>query len=316
MFRFALILGFLFSVAPGQAPSTESRREDHDIAKLAELTRADRSTIFFSSPDGCGYARNGEVRRLEFRNAKGAGSHRCSEVAASHEGHSIAYVTAGSDGQSQIVVRDLDTGKEAGLMALSSVPKLFCWSGDDAELLYLDGNDIVALSVAEGRKRTVVRLPIRVEGAAPIHSYHLKAVEQLHRGTGLVLSVQPWYPTGRRGEYTSRDQVLLWTPDQVRFLVTGAAAALAPRSDRIAYVGNRIEMIDADGSNRRAIAGMPFGDDSPWGGMLWSPKEDRLWLATIVDEGGNTNGYVVDVRSGEKKRILKRTPIRVTEWRP
>jgi hypothetical protein len=316
-FRLALILVLLFSLAQGQGPSAQPRQENPNIARLAAVTRADHSTIFFTSPDGCGYARNGEVYRLEFKNAKSSSLHECPKLAVSHDGRRIAYAAAADPvGHGRVLLRDLDSGSERDLITAVGVPTLLCWSWEDTEILYLEGDAIAAFSVAESRKRILARLPIQIEGAAPIHPYHLKAVAPLHHGAKLVLSVQPWYPTGRRDEYTSRDQVLLWSPDAVRVLVTGAAAALAPAKDQIAYIGDKIEVIDADGSNRRTITRMPFGDDSPWGGMVWSPKGDRLWLTTIVDEGGNTNGYVVDARSEQKKRILKKTLIRVTDWRP
>jgi hypothetical protein len=108
-----LTMLLLLSSAFGQITDSQRLQNDPDVSKLALITRADHSAIFFDSPSGCGYARDGEIRGFGLgRHGQQPDLHFCVEFAVSHDGFHIAYPALARSSVSQIVVRDLKTGAE------------------------------------------------------------------------------------------------------------------------------------------------------------------------------------------------------------
>jgi hypothetical protein len=312
--------------ADGQVSELQRRHEKSDIAKLSRITREDHSTIFFTGLTDAGYIRDGQVysvvlehcdRRSDFNYGRGD--------AVSRDGTRIVYATAAGTGDScEIVLRDLRTGGETRLALIEKSARLFSWSWDDKELAYQGKNAIVAISVADGSKRVLGRLPLRINGTVPTEGWNLLEINWLHHRPELVIDVDVRIPTHEPGTSVGQDQTLLFSRDDSRILTVGSVAAASPTDDRIAYIDHgHVFVINADGSNRRTVASLPptlpfllFLRESPWSTIVWSPTGDRLWFNTIIDEGGNTNVYLVDVTTGRRRRVLKHTLITVTAWRP
>jgi dipeptidyl aminopeptidase/acylaminoacyl peptidase len=56
-------------------------------------------------------------------------------------------------------------------------------------------------------------------------------------------------------------------------------------------------------------------EETGWSKVVWSPQGDRFWFSTVLDEEFNSNYYLVDVRDGRRRRILKNTSIDISAWR-
>lgn len=304
-----------------------------EIANLGKITRGDHSTIFFDAYTSSrvhGYIRDGEAPMIFLKD--GPGSDRCSQGASavSHDGYRIAYSTAAGDsGGCQIVLHDLRSGNERSLAVIQNRPWSLSWSWDDTEIAYgqfsidvMQGQaqNIFAVSVANGTKRDLGSLQI---GKWPGEMGELLRIQWLHHRPELVLNTSICVPVQKIDGCTTRWQTLLFSQGHSRLLATGVFAAVSPTDDDIAYIDeDKVWLIGADGANRRVITTMPaalrflpFLRESPWRQIVWSPGGDRLWICTIIDEGGNTNSYLVDVRSGHCKKVLKRTLTGVTDWR-
>jgi hypothetical protein len=328
-----LMAPLLLLGAQGQTPELQGLLNKPEIASLSEITRADHSTIFFNAYTSSwvhGYIRDGEVHVISLNDRSDAD--RCSRgtSAVSHDGYHIAYSSAAGDSRGcQIVLRDLRTGNEKSLAVIEKRPWSLSWSWDDTEIAYgqfsIDvrqgqAQDIFAVSLADGSKRDLGRLQI---GKWPAEIWELLSIQWLHHGPELVLNISICIPDRRTAGCTTHWQTLLFSQGNSRVLAFGVFAAVSPTDDEIAYIGDdEVRVIDADGSNRRVITKMPaavpflpFLRESPWGQIVWSPKGDQLWISTIIDEGGNTNLYLVDVRTGHQRKVLKRTLITITAWR-
>jgi hypothetical protein len=312
---------FLLHSARGQLPEQQGRLNKSEIASLAQVTRADHSTIFFraftNSATVHGYISNGEVHSIVLEQGTQADRYHFEvESAVSHDGSYIAYsFCAGNSGRCKIVVRDLRTGKERSLAAIEGRPRLLSWSWNDTEIAYAEfdigasqglGADLFAVAVADGSKRGLGHLRIDF-------LWEPLAIEWLHDRPELVLNVSICRPDRRRGGCTVDWQTLLFSHGESRVLAAGVFASVSPVDNQFAYIADdKVFVTDVDGLSRRTLTSVPA---SPWSKIVWSPRGDRLLFSTVLDEGGNTNVYLVDVTTGHRQRILKRTLLRITDWR-
>jgi hypothetical protein len=61
---------------------------------------------------------------------------------------------------------------------------------------------------------------------------------------------------------------------------------------------------------------LPFiKEDIGWSRVGWAPAGDRLLFPSVLDEEFNSNIYLVNIKSGKRKRVLSNTSLDVTAWR-
>ncbi len=147
-----------------QAADASQRRERADIAKVAAITRADHSTIFFriTGIQTSGYVRDGVVHMLALERTRSS-RFRCVGEAVSRDGTRLAYVNATEDGlHCRVVVLDIATHRERVLTEIDPVHarhSVLRWSWDDTEIVSQELRGIFAISTQDGRKRQLASLP-------------------------------------------------------------------------------------------------------------------------------------------------------------
>src|SRR5262245_57952667 len=105
--------------------------------------------------------------------------------------------------------------------------------------------------------------------------------------------------------------------DDGRVLTQGWGSAVSPAADRVGFVtDSTIETIDLDGTNRRRLVMVPFAawflpffgrESTGWSNVSWSTAGDRLIFGTVLDEEFNSNYYLVNVRNGTRRALLRNT---------
>jgi Tol biopolymer transport system component len=329
----------LLSSANAQISDSLRRHEESDIAKLAELTRIDHSTIFFHGLTKSGYVRDGTIQSVVLKRVDVSALLPCAGEAVSRDGARIAYVTAGDDASvCQIVVRDLRSGETKRLAGTDVSRGLLSWSWDDTEIAYEGGRKlnlagqryegpgaVVAVSVADGRSRTLARLPLQFSGVKLSGNIgNLLSIAWLHQRSAFIACVNVCVPTREAGTCQEQRQTFLLSWDDSRLLAVGGGVAVTPAGDHIAVVTkDSVVVIDADGSKQRRITGIPAAafyfpfikETTFWSNVVWSPSGDRLWFNTIINEEFNSNLYLVDLKTGRRRRALKNTSLTITAWR-
>jgi len=249
---------------------------------------------------------------------------RCRGEAVSRDGTRIAYVIVADDAKRcEIVVRDLKTDKETTLAYLVESYRMLAWSWNDAEIAYQGPAGIVVMSTADGQERVVIRPPFRINGIRISGGYFLESVDWLHDGPELVVDANICVPTGEPGACRHENHTLLVFPNgDSRLVALGKSPTVSPAADVIALASNsHVEIINADGSNRRRLTRIPalfnLAFFREWVGpnTMWSPGGDRLLFGTVIDEESNGNYYLVEIESGRRQRVLTNTSIDVTAWR-
>ena len=302
------------------------RYEDRDIAKLADITHVDGSAIFFHGFTKSGYVRDGRFHPIDLKKVKEDPFRpRCRGEAVSNDGTRIAYALVGDDAPvCRIVIRDLSTGHERNLASIKESRGRLTWSWDDTEVAYHSPEGFYAISVADGRERTLARLPLRVNGQPRHIGGEVQSLEWLHHRPQFIVSAPLDVPTREPGTSASEHHVLLVSSNDGQILAVASGAAVSPASDQIACIeGSRVEVINADGSERRRVANAPptvfflpfIKEDIGWSRVVWAPAGDRLLFASVLDEEFNSNTYLVDIKSGKRKRVLANTSLDVTAWR-
>lgn len=294
-------------------------RQNEDVAKLAKQLRAEPSTVFAAGPTEWFYIRDGKATKIP--SSPQEYSVYCSSIAVSHDGTRVAYATRLKEaGRCQVFLLDLATANETKLAEINTSATRLFWSWDDHEILYSGQKGINVVEAKTGVQREIGALPLRVEGKIPTEGWQILGVEQFHDRPELLLDTEICVPTKHPGECLGTPQALLFSKQQGRRLDYGAGAAVSPLTDRIAYVAeDGLTTNDPNGSNRRVITRVPafrgLLKELPSGPLVWSPNSDRIWMHTMIDEGGNLNVYLVDLKHRSRRRILKHTVLRVVAWR-
>jgi len=321
---FVLLAILLASNSDGQVSDSVTREEKSDIAKLAQITRADHSTIFFCALTDAGYIRDGKVYSIVLPPGNLRYDNYCFGQAISRDGSRIAYVVPEKTaGGCRIIVRDLQTTVERELARADACSRLITWSWDDSEIAYQGTRAIIAVSVRDGTTRPLGNLPLRINGDIPSEGWDLHGIDWLHSRAEPVLDAEVCIPTNEPGACVNQHQVLLLFQENSQVLEIGDCAAVSPIDDHIALIThNSVWLSTADGSHRRALTTMPkplffwrFWHEQPWSHIVWSPNGDHLWFSTIVSDEGATNVYLVDVKSGHRRKILKNSSVTITDWR-
>jgi hypothetical protein len=305
------------------------RYEDRDIAKLAAITQVDGSAMFFHGFTKSGYVRDGRFHRIDLKRPEEEPFRPlCRGEAVSSDGTRIAYALVVDDAaRCRIVIHDLRTGHERTLANVNESRRRLTWSWDDTEVAYHSLEGFFAVSVADGRQRTLARLAratLRVNGQARHIGGEVQSLEWLHHRPEFVVSAPLDVPTREPGTSSSEHHVLLVSSNDSQILAVAGGAAVSPASDQIAFIeGSHVEVINADGSGRRRVANAPPGgfflpfikQDIGWSRVRWAPAGDRLLFDSVLDEEFNSNTYIVDIKSGKRKRVLANTSLDVTAWR-
>ena len=110
----------------------------------------------------------------------------------------------------------------------------------------------------------------------------------------------------------------------MRVAVIGGGIGGLVAGHELVAAGFDAQVIDADTSRRRRITNVPFyilsippfvREETGWSKVVWSPQGDRFWFSTVLDEEFNSNYYLVDLREGKRRRVLKNTSIDISAWR-
>jgi Tol biopolymer transport system component len=114
--------------------------------------------------------------------------------------------------------------------------------------------------------------------------------------------------------------MLLFSGNAIHFSAYGRGAAVSPIENRVAYIASKgLTLAKPDGSYPKTVSNLPaflgLFKEEPWDGPVWSPRGERVWFSTIIDEGGNMNLYLLDVRDGKKRRIVRHSQMRIIAWR-
>lgn len=332
-----LTASLLLPTASAQVSESEVRHEESDIAKLAAITRADHSTIFFHGLSKSGYVRDGNIHIITLKRVAGPSRLQChAPEAISRDGTRIAYITDEDDARGcHVVVRDLRSGEDTKLQDTEVSGSILSWSWDDKEIAYEGGRKlnllkqeytgpgaVVAVSLADGRQRTVARLPLRIVG---IPSKEV-GVDWLHQRSELVVEIHRCVPIRDPWPGTCRLEVniLLLSAEESRVLAVGGGSAVSPVVDHIAFVDQGgVWVIDSDGSKRRRITSVPpvafflpfFKEETGWSKVVWSPSGDRIFFNTVKGEEFFNNFYLVDLNSGKRRQVLKNSLLEITAWR-
>jgi hypothetical protein len=336
-----LAASLLLSTANAQYTESERRHEDSDIAKLAAISREDHSTIFFHGITKSGYVRDGDIHIIDLNRVEERGHLQCRGEAVSRDGTRIAYVTALDDASGcRIVVRELKSGEETMLPHTEVSGRFLSWSWDDKEIAYEGGRTlnplrqeyegpgaIIAVSLVNGRRRTLAHLPLRIDGGKPRGSIgNLVSVDWLHHRSVRIVNVGVCVPIPDPSPGTCREETdtLLLSFEESRLLAFGGEAAVSPAANDMAFVsGDGVWVIDADGLKRRRITRAPavafflpfFKEETGWSKVVWSPSGDRFWFNTVIGEEFFNNYYLVDLKSGKRQRLRKNSLLQITAWR-
>jgi len=323
-----LLLALIFPLAvfpvDSQVDEPERSRELADVAKLAAITHADQSTIFFTGLIGAGYARNGKISMLARFSGDFYARHECYGSAVSQDGTRLVYAAPSTiPPDCRLTLQDLETGQEKELTETGPRPAPMSWSWDDSRILYQSANGVLAVSVVDRGKQVLGPLPLHIRGNLPFEGWQLFSVEWFHQRPELMLDAELCVPAGKPGGCIVRRYVLILSTEGSRLLDAGACASVSPKRDSVAYVANDgVVVMNADGTDRRTVTPLPstvfflpFFKEEPWTSIVWAPDGQRLWFNTIIDEGGRTNAYLVDVKKGQRNRILRHSMIIVTAWR-
>jgi len=187
-------------------------REESDIAKLAAIPRADHSAMFFRGLSKSGYVRNGSIHIVALKRVQAPSPMQCLGEAVSRDGMRIAYFTTAEDASHcRIVLHDLRTGEDRGLLDTEPSHNLISWSWDDTEILYKIANGIVAVSTKDGRQRVLGRLPLRINRKTPTEPWVLLSIDWLHQRPELVVDANICVPTGEPGTCGEQHQTLLFS---------------------------------------------------------------------------------------------------------
>lgn len=320
----ALTISVAAFFADEPVSQSERSRELADLAKLAAMTRTDHFVIFFASLVGQGYVSDGNVALFTADPDDLYSGSDCYGSAISKDGSRIAFARPSIRSRAcRIELQDLRTGEERTLTEADLRGVHLTWAWDDSQILFVAKEGIVAVSIADGTKRVLGRLPLRVGGKLPTEGWQLFSVDWLHHRPELVLDAGICTPTGEAGECENQRKVVLWLSGDSRVLDSGACAAVSPTDDSIAFVAkDGVVVMKADGTDRRIVTPvpstaffLPFIKEDPWTSIVWSPDGQRLWFNTIIDEGGRMNVYLVDVRRGRRKRVLTHSMVRIIAWR-
>jgi hypothetical protein len=323
---FVLFLAASVLLSAGSPEIIEHRRrhEASDISKLAAITRADHSTIFFHGFTASGYVRDGTFHSVELRVVKEPLDLQCRGQAVSRDGARIAYVIVSDDAKRcEIVIRDLDTDKDTTLVSVAASYRMVAWSWDDAEVAYQGPAGIMAVSTVNGQERVAARRPLLINGVPIPGGYFLQSVDWLHHRSELVVDADICVPTGEPGTCQMTNHTLLVSAGGDSWLLAlGKSPSVSPGGNLIALATkSHVEVMNADGSNRRRLTRVPALFDLPyfreWVGpkTMWSPGADRLMFGTVIDEESNGNYYVVEIQSGRRQRVLTDTSIDISDWR-
>ena len=318
----------LLSAAAGEQASDASQRRDRaDIAKVAAVTRADHSTIFFriTGIQTSGYVRDGVIHMLALERTRSS-RWRCVGEAVSRDGARLAYVNATEDGQHcRVVVLEIDTNRERVLSEIDPVHtrhSVLRWSWDDTEIVSQELRGIFAISTKDGRKRQLASLPLRSDSGTwqdlVVHS-----LDWLHGRRELVADASACVPRPGAPDCQYKHHVMLISGDRGQPLAIGRGAAVSPGGDRIAFVTkSSIEIIDANGSNRQRVGSVPRLPLFPWvredtelTSVIWSPDGDQVWFDTAGAGLDSTTLYLVDVKQGIRRRVVGDGYVEIVAWR-
>jgi hypothetical protein len=225
----------------------------------------------------------------------------------------------------RVLLRDLKTDTDRQLVEVAESWRPLSWSWDDSEIAYQRQGGIFAVSTRDGSERRIARLPLQVNGRQPSGTWRVESIDWFHGRSDLLAGVVICVPTGEPRECQETGHMLMLGPDDSRILALGWGAAISPMRDQIAFLtSSSAQMMNADTSSKRRITSVPFHilsippfvrEETGWSTVEWSPQGDRFWFSTVLDEEFNSNYYLVDLRDGKRRRVLKNTSIDILAWR-
>jgi hypothetical protein len=312
----------LFVLAPtalGSEAATKSPLEV-GINKIAQLTATEHSTILFSvADDAIGYAKDGTVEWITTNHKAGHASCGWPHPALSHDAQRVAFVSdSDTPNRCRIVIHDIPTGAERGLIETADDPGEISWSWDDAEIAFFE-HRISAVSVRDGVKKVLLPYPMKKIGDQEFVFGVWYPVQWLHNDKDLVIESNTEIPTKEAGTYTQQSNLLLVSGGGARVIDIGSQPAVSPISDRIAYYASAgVVAINADATEKTILAkapdAVPFSKDELYWKIVWSPDGNRLFFGTIVSENRKDNLYLLDVKSGRREKFLAHTSITIRGW--
>ena len=225
--------------------------------------------------------------------------------ALSPDGRQLAFdVRDGTRSQRDVVVLDLDTGREEVVVADRADDAAMGWSPDGNELIFASdrrgSRDLFSLSIQHGvaAEPVLVRRDLRASEGAGVTDggalfYSTRALES---PALRVVAVEPGNATGGFREVDRVQRPMFWR----------IYPAWSHDGQQIAYVASRFEATSTPLLVIRAIDGQDERELRPqlaaFYDLRWSP-DDRTIAVQADPLDGNSGAYLIDVMTGAVKRL-------------
>ena len=303
------LLALSACLAFGQVDPELQKKEKSEVEKLAKLPEFGGGTIFFGGVTIDGFIRDGKPRYFAQRES-------CGHYIVSMDARFLAITRPFGERKCQVAILNLSTLEERALGdGEAGVP--LSWSWDDSSIVGLYGGQVQIRSVAAGTSTSTLTFT-----PANAHSARVWNVQFLHSGDGVLVDSEVCIPTKEPGECENKNMTFLVKNGETHKVANGSGCAVSPKDDTIACVtDHRVTLFDLAGHLQKRLSRTPRGlfvlpiREDPWGQIVWSQDASKIIYSTIIDEGGNTNIFIVDTRTGDQQRILKRSSLRIVAWR-
>lgn len=289
--------------------------ERKNIERIVEFSRKEDAGIFFLLPENPpAYAKSGTLHWLRLKRSK-----IVADIVPAAKASWIAIAQQNDRGGFEIAVYDLEKEAERAHIPVSCSPSNVGWTHDDEEVVALCANELLVLSVATGEVRSR-------RAAVPPPEYRQGwqwrgGLGGLSDGSFLLDLEYQVSVSGEPGTWMGATAVFRLAPDgSATRIAEGSTPALSPSGDRVAYyAGHEVVVSAPDGTSRRSVSKPPWSLlylhelMSP---LTWSPRGERLIFHDWTDwERGIGGAYVVDVKTGERKTLLKDSTISIVGWK-
>jgi hypothetical protein len=308
--------------SPANALAADEKIWEYDrnsVDKLVGFTAREHTAILFEVGYATVvYAKDGNVELIKCDTPEPC---KLRAPALSHDGTTLAYIRDSGAHSGWVVLYNLQTHESRELVRVGDTQ--LSWSWNDSEIAFREcplriGAEcaIKAVKVRDGSIRTIAALDA-YEGKTRkriASSPLVGSIQWSHAGRFNLAEVENEEPTAQSGAYRAYYQSGLVENGVFEKFTTALCPSVSPIQDRFAYFrGNEVLEEDFDGTETpRSLLLFHESWRCP---LVWSPDGKRLFFGTWVSENGADKIYLLDTRTRKCKLFLKRTSIRILDWR-